>query len=60
MNTSNAVLLPTPHTAQNRLFRHITYCFLHSTPTWRHAIHAEDAVATRPAAAGVPVVVSEH
>ena len=53
-------LLPTPHKSQNRSFRHITHCHLHSPPTSRHIIHAKDAVATRPVADGVLVVESEH
>ena len=53
-------LLPTPHKAQNRSFRHITHCHLHSPPTSRHIIHAKDAVATPPVADGVLVVESEH
>ena len=53
-------LLPTPHKAQNRSFKHITHCHLHSPPTSRHTIHAKDAVATRPVADGVSIVQSEH
>ena len=53
-------LLPTPHIAENRSLRHVTYYHLNCWPTSQHAIHAKDAVARRPAADGVPVVKSEH